>query len=160
MGAIKAIDTLAGKIDESQMIAMNAVGNESGDYAKAASLFFQRQNGGKATAVVSESLVSQTLRLTGQHLRLVGISLLLAIVVGVPLGIVASKPGFLSSTVLGTAGGYPDDSPRSLCWSLLVPISFFGITEKTAIAALFLYSLLPIVRNTAVGISRRSHAGD
>src|SRR5262249_17960971 len=36
--------------------------------------------------------------------------------------------------------------------ALLVPIPFFGITDKTAIAALFLYSLLPIVRNTATGL--------
>jgi osmoprotectant transport system permease protein len=151
-GAIKAIDSLSGKIDESHMIAMNAVGGKDGEYGKAASLFFAAQNGGKATTIVEESLVAQTVRLTKQHLELVGISLLLAILVGIPLGIVASKPGFVGASVLGTAGVI-QTIPSLALLSLLVPISFFGITERTAIAALFLYSLLPIVRNTAIGIS-------
>ncbi len=150
--AIKAIASLAGKIDEAHMIAMNAVGGESADYAKAASLFFAKPNQKSVPSVAEESLVAQTIRLTEKHLELVGISLLLAILVGIPLGIVASKPGALSSVVLGTAGVI-QTIPSLALLSLLVPIAFFGISERTAIAALFLYSLLPIVRNTAVGIS-------
>jgi osmoprotectant transport system permease protein len=151
-GAIKAIAGLAGKIDESHMIAMNAVGGDQGNYAQAAGLFFQSQKSGSSTEPVQESLVDQTLRLTKQHLQLVGISLLLAILVGIPLGIAASKPGLVSTSVLGISGVI-QTIPSLALLSLLVPISFFGITERTAIAALFLYSLLPIVRNTAVGIS-------
>jgi osmoprotectant transport system permease protein len=151
-GAVKAINSLAGKIDENKMIEMNGIAGKDGAYAKAASTFFAGANGSAGAPIEEESLTAQTLRLTKQHLELVGVSLLLAMVVGIPLGIAAAKPGFASGTILGTAGVI-QTIPSLALLSLLVPIPFFGISEKTAITALFLYSLLPIIRNTAVGIS-------
>jgi osmoprotectant transport system permease protein len=81
----------------------------------------------------------------------VGISLLLAIIAGIPLGIVASRPGPLGSAILGITG-IVQTIPSLALLALLVPIPFLGISAATAIVALFLYSLLPIVRNTATGL--------
>ncbi|MCW3099841.1 MAG: Substrate-binding region of ABC-type glycine betaine transport system [Chthonomonadaceae bacterium] len=149
--AVDALKTLEGTISEDKMIAMNAEAKKTKDYNKAAALYFAGSPGGAAGALESSSAASTILTLIGQHLTLVGISLALAILVGVPLGIVASRPGGVSQTILGIVG-IIQTIPSLALLALLVPIPFFGISWKTAIAALFLYSLLPIVRNTATGL--------
>lgn len=149
-GAVAALGKLAGTIDEPTMISMNAAASESKDYAAAAALYFEARTG-KHVEIARESLAAKLLRLTAQHLELVGISLLLAIVVGIPLGIVAARPGPLSSLILGVSGVI-QTIPSLALLALLVPIHGLGISVRTAILALFLYSLLPIVRNTATGL--------
>lgn len=151
--AIAAFEGLKGTIDEPLMIEMNARASETKDYAKAAGLYFERK--GRASAgggVRTESLPAKIVRLTGQHLALVGASLGLALVVGLPLGIVASRRGFLSGFILSGVG-LLQTIPSLALLALLVPVPFFGISWRTAVAALFLYSLLPIVRNTAAGLA-------
>ncbi|MBX6326154.1 MAG: ABC transporter permease, partial [Chthoniobacterales bacterium] len=86
-----------------------------------------------------------------RHLQLTGLSLLLAVILGVPLGIVASRGGPLGHGILAFAG-IVQTIPSLALLALLVPLPFFGISARTAIAALFLYGLLPIVRNTASGL--------
>src|SRR5439155_19430379 len=86
-----------------------------------------------------------------RHLQLAGFSLLLAVIVGIPLGIFASRGGALGHGILGFAG-VMQTIPSLALLALLVPLPFFGISARTAIAALFLYGLLPIVRNTASGL--------
>src|SRR4029077_9223845 len=71
--------------------------------------------------------------------------------VGIPLGIRASRPGPVSNFILATSGVI-QTIPSLALLALLVPLPFFGISPVTAIFALFLYSLLPIVRNTATGL--------
>ena len=88
---------------------------------------------------------------TAQHLTLVGISLAVAIVAGIPLGIVASRPGALGHFILGSAS-MVQTIPALALLALLVPVPGLGISPTTAIVALFLYSLLPIIRNTAAGL--------
>jgi osmoprotectant transport system permease protein len=95
--------------------------------------------------------LEQILPLLGQHLALVGISLLAAVLVGVPLGIWAARPGMASGIILSVTG-LVQTIPSLALFGLLVPIGFFGIGLRTAVFALFLYSLLPIVRNTATGL--------
>ena len=151
--AISAFDRLGGTIDEELMIEMNARASDTKNYAKAAGIYFDRK--GRANAgggVKTESLSAKILRLTGQHLALVGASLGLALIVGLPLGIVASRRGPLSSLILSFVG-LVQTIPSLALLALLVPVPFFGISWRTAVAALFLYSLLPIVRNTAAGLS-------
>ena len=77
--------------------------------------------------------------------------MVLAIVAGIPLGIRASRPGAVSDFILA-ASGMIQTIPSLALLALLVPLPFFGISPATAIFALFLYSLLPIVRNTASGL--------
>jgi osmoprotectant transport system permease protein len=144
----ETLNRLGGTIDETRMIALNEEANRTKDYAAAAAHYFTPN----APAVPTTDPNAQLPRLLGQHLTLVGISLLLAILVGVPLGIAASRGGAGGHAILGITGVI-QTIPSLALLALLVAIPFFGISIRTAIAALFLYSLLPIVRNTAAGIA-------
>jgi osmoprotectant transport system permease protein len=148
--AVQALDKMEGTINDNLMIAMNAQAGKDKNYAGAAELYF-KSLGQKNVQVEREDRVATTLRLTGQHLILVGISLGLSILVGIPLGIVASKPGGASWLILSLCGVI-QTIPSLALLALLVPIKGLGIGMQTAIVALFLYSLLPIVRNTAAGL--------
>jgi osmoprotectant transport system permease protein len=148
--AVAALDKMAGTIDDPLMISMNVKAGKTKDYGQAALMYF-KAHGQKNATITKTSLVARTLRLTGQHLILVGISLGLAILVGIPLGIRAAKAGFESSAILSVAGVL-QTIPSLALLALLVPLPHFGIGPQTAIAALFLYSLLPIIRNTAAGL--------
>ena len=148
--AVAALNSMTGTIPDPLMIAMNFNATSSKDYSKAAEMYFQSL-GQKNVHIVSESIAVKILRLTGQHLVLVATSLALAILVGLPLGIRASRPDRLSAFILGGAGVI-QTIPSLALLGLLVPIPGFGIGPQTAIFALFLYSLLPIIRNTATGL--------
>jgi osmoprotectant transport system permease protein len=87
--------------------------------------------------------------LTGQHLFLVLVSLALSVGVGVPLGIFAARRRRLAQPILSTVG-IIQTIPSLALLAFLIPVLSIG--DKPAIAALFLYSLLPIVRNTYTGI--------
>lgn len=84
-----------------------------------------------------------------QHIELVFWSMSLAIAVGVPLGILVTRFTGLKKAILGGAS-ILQTIPSLALLGFMIP--FFGIGPETAIAALFLYSLLPIIRNTSTGI--------
>jgi osmoprotectant transport system permease protein len=150
--ALDAMRKLEGRITDEQMRKLNAEVNKSGDHTAVATKYLLDQNLlAPATKIETESTASKITRYTLVHLKLVGLSLLFALLVGVPLGIAASRPGPLSTVILSTVGVI-QTVPSLALLGLLVPISFLGISMWTAIVALFLYSLLPIVRNTATGI--------
>lgn len=91
-------------------------------------------------------------QLTLEHLFLVGISTGVAIAVGVPLGIVLTRRPGLGTPVLGLANIF-QTIPSLALFGVLIPIPFIGgIGARTAIVALVLYALLPIIRNTYAGI--------
>jgi osmoprotectant transport system permease protein len=146
---IAALRSLEGKINESKMIRLNAEAERTKNYAQAASLYFDQD--AAAESPLGESFAHKLARWTGRHLELAGISLLLSIIIGVPLGIVASRGGLVGHVILGFTG-IVQTIPSLALLALLVPVPFFGISIRTAIAALFLYGLLPIVRNTATGL--------
>lgn len=148
--AIGSLQKIAGSLDESRMIRLNAEAERTKDYARAAELYF-RERGESFVSRGSESLAHKLGRWTARHLQLAGISLLLSVIVGVPLGIVASRRGALGHAILAFTGAV-QTIPSLALLALLVPVPFFGISARTAIAALFLYGLLPIVRNTATGL--------
>jgi osmoprotectant transport system permease protein len=94
----------------------------------------------------------QVLELTLEHLWLVGVSTLLAVLVGVPLGIVISHRHSLSKPVLGIAN-IIQTIPSLALFGFLLPVPWLGArSDRLAILALALYALLPIVRNTYTGI--------
>ena len=101
----------------------------------------RRFTSAKNQNLLSGELAGKIGRWTWRHLELVGASLLLAIVAGIPLGIRASRPGPVSDFIL-SASGMIQTIPSLALLALLVPIPFFGISPVTAIFALFLYSLL------------------
>jgi osmoprotectant transport system permease protein len=146
---VTVLRKLEGTLNETRMVQLNAEAERTRDYGKGASLYFQ--DGLGSTFVASESFWHKLARWTLRHLELAGFSLLLAVIVGIPLGILASRGGPSGHAILGFAS-VVQTIPSLALLALLVPLPFFGISARTAIAALFLYGLLPIVRNTASGL--------
>lgn len=147
--AVASVSRFEGQISGNQMIRMNAavkIGRE--DDAFVASRFLQEQFGIEAQSY-SETIWDRLYLHTADHLYLVGISLALAIFIAIPLGILAVKVKALETLLLGLVG-ILQTIPSLALLVFMIPI--FGIGAFPAIAALFLYSLLPIVRNTHSGI--------
>ena len=102
----------------------------------------------------------EVLELVGEHLFLVAISTGMAVMIGVPLGILLTRKPALSKPVLGFAN-IMQTVPSLALFGFLIPLNVYlfevkilgGIGPRTAIVALVLYSLLPIIRNTFTGIS-------
>lgn len=94
----------------------------------------------------------QILTLTLEHLWLVGIAIAIAVIVGVPLGILVSRRAWLRKPVLGGTNVL-QTVPSLALFGFLLPAPWLGErSDRLAIAALVLYALLPIVRNTYTGI--------
>src|SRR5271157_3291185 len=94
--------------------------------------------------------------LSVEHLWLVGISMLLAIAIGVPLGILLTRRPRWKALVLGSTN-VVQTIPSLALFGLLLPLPWLGArADRLAIVALALYALLPVVRNTYVGIARIS----
>lgn len=97
---------------------------------------------------------AEIIQRTTQHLILVGIALSLAVLIGIPLGIILTRKPKLNQLILGTANTI-QTIPSLALFGFLIPIPIIGgIGDRAAIVAITLYSLLPIIRNTVVGISQ------
>ena len=95
----------------------------------------------------------EVLGLVGQHLYLVAISTGAAIVIGVPLGVLLTRRPAWRGPVLGVANVF-QTVPSLALFGFLIPLPFIGgIGATTAIVALVLYALLPIIRNTYEGVA-------
>ena len=95
---------------------------------------------------------SELLTLLSQHLVLVLTSTLIAVVIGIPTGILLTRNRFLRTPVLGLAN-IMQTIPSLALFGFLIPLSFIGgIGARTATVALVVYALLPIIRNTVTGI--------
>lgn len=89
-------------------------------------------------------------KLTGEHMKITGVAVFLAILVGVPLGIYITKNKKVTNVILSTANIF-QTLPSLALFGLIIPI--MGIGFKPAIFVLFLYALLPIIKNTYIGIN-------
>jgi len=95
----------------------------------------------------------EILQATLEHVWLVGATMLLAVAIGVPLGIVVARKPWLSNPILGTAN-VAETIPSLALFGFLMPVPWLGArSDRLAITALTLYALLPIIRNTAAGIT-------
>jgi osmoprotectant transport system permease protein len=95
---------------------------------------------------------AEVLELTLEHLWLVGISTLLAVLVGIPLGILITRWPALNKPVLGGAN-IIQTIPSLALFGFLLPAPWIGArADRLAILALALYALLPLIRNTYAGI--------
>lgn len=102
--------------------------------------------------VVRPGLASDILELTWQHLALVLTSMGIAIAIGLPLGILLTRRAQWRTPVLGFAN-ILQTIPSLALFGFLIPLPLLGgIGPRTAIVALVAYALLPILRNTLVGI--------
>jgi osmoprotectant transport system permease protein len=141
---------LEGTIDEETMIGLNArVAAGEGSPVRVAADFLGEKTG-MHVEVVDEEMWQRVWQRTWQHLLLVSVSLALAIVVAVPLGVLSAYRPRLGLVVLGAVGIIQTIPALALLVLLLVLMRRIG--PEPAIAALFLYSLLPIVRNTSAGL--------
>jgi osmoprotectant transport system permease protein len=94
----------------------------------------------------------QILQLTLEHLWLVGISMLIAVAIGLPLGILLTRRRALSKAVIGGAN-IVQTIPSLALFGFLLPAPWLGErADRLAITALTLYALLPVIRNTYTGI--------
>ncbi|MDD9936531.1 MAG: ABC transporter permease subunit [Myxococcales bacterium] len=149
-GAIERLERLAGAIDEPTMRKLNArVKVDSESESAVAASFLKTALDVEAPATTStrgDRLLEHTL----DHLVLVAISLGAAILLAIPLGVLAARRRRLGAAILGAAGVLQTIPSLAL---LVFMIPLFGIGAPPAICALFLYSLLPIIRNTHAGLT-------
>lgn len=87
---------------------------------------------------------------TGQHIYISAVALALGIIVAVPLGMLLTRAPKISGVVIGLAS-VMQTIPALALLAIMIPI--FGIGSTPAIVALFIYSLLPILRNTYLGLT-------
>lgn len=135
-----------GWIDNATMARLNAAADLDGQsFSEVAARFLGRDAGSAGADGHGADLG----RVTLEHLVLVGVSVLVAIAVGVPLGIVAARRRLLGQLELASVGVL-QTIPALALLTFMIPM--FGIGRLPALIALCLYALLPIVRNTYAGL--------
>lgn len=97
-------------------------------------------------------MTDEVVRATLEHLVLVCASVGIATAIGVPLGVALTRRPSWQRPVLGAAN-VVQTIPSLALFGLLIPLPMFGIGTRTALVALTLYALLPILRNTVTGIA-------
>jgi osmoprotectant transport system permease protein len=96
---------------------------------------------------------SEVLQATLEHVWLVAATMLLSIAIGVPLGILVARRPWLSKPILGSAN-VAETIPSLALLGFFLTVPWLGArADRLTIAALTLYALLPIIRNTATGIA-------
>ncbi|MGA8224482.1 MAG: ABC transporter permease [Candidatus Acidiferrales bacterium] len=95
----------------------------------------------------------EILQATAEHIWLVGVTMLLSVAIGVPLGVLVTRRPWLSKPILGGAN-IAETIPSLALFGFLLPVPWLGDrADRLAVVALTLYALLPIIRNTAAGIA-------
>ena len=156
---------LTHRIDAARMIALNAAAElERKSFAAVAAEFIGTAAASGATSNattgaanapgggwVARLVADDFWRLAGEHVFLVAVSLALATLLGVPLGLWAQRRPAIGQVILATAGVLQTIPSLALLAFLIALMGTIGTVP--AIAALFLYALLPIVRNTHAGLA-------
>lgn len=159
-GVAWVLALLAGRIDDATMRRLNAeVELRRHSAASVATRFLgdlglvRRQTTAAPRRTGLLALLWQrrwrTLQLTGQHLLLTGVAVLGACLFGIPLALLVSRRRRSATLTIGAAGVL-QTIPSIALLAFMLPL--FGIGARPAIVALFLYGLLPIVRNTVAGL--------
>src|SRR4029077_6999044 len=110
-----------------KMTQLNAEAERTKNYSRAASLYFGSD--APSSRLGDENFPKKLMRWTSRHLQLVGMSLFLSILIGLPLGIIASRGGLTGQVILGFAG-IVQTIPSLALLALLVPLPFFGISVR------------------------------
>jgi len=149
--ALRAVLRLQDQISAADMTKMNAQAKRRSDRIPEAQISadFLSQKLGITTVVRVESVPMQILARTREHLYLVVVSLTLALMVALPLGVLGARWPTFGQAILAAAGVIQTIPSLAL---LVFFIPFLGLGALPAIVALFLYSLLPIMRNTYAGL--------
>jgi osmoprotectant transport system permease protein len=151
--AWRALQALEGRVNTQDMIAMNAAAELQGQsFSAIAHTFLARGtvNSTKHSGLFAKLFADDTWRLTRQHVLLVVLSVGLATCIGIPLGVVAASLPALRQIVMSIVGVL-QTIPSLALLAMLIPI-LGTIGTLPALIALFLYALLPIVRNTCTAM--------
>ena len=148
-----ALSSLHGALDERRMIALNAEAELNGkSFSEVAKGFLGgRQTNARGDGFLARLFAPDFGRLLFEHVMLVAISLFVAIAIGIPLGIVAYRVPAARQGILAVVGVI-QTVPSLALFAFLIPL-FGKIGTIPALTALFLYALLPIVRNTYSGLT-------
>lgn len=151
----QAIGALAGRIQRDDMIAMNAAVELEGKSFSQVARQFQAGHGDVSAATPTRGFFTQLTdglwRLTQRHLALVGISTGVAVLLGVPLGLMAARRP-IKQPILAMVGVLQTIPSLALLAMLIPVVGSIGVVP--ALIALAVYALLPIVRNTIVGLEQ------
>jgi len=152
--AWRALQTLEGRIDAKRMIEMNGDAElRSRSFADIARAFVTPSAGGGARAGWWQRLTADDLgRLTREHLTLVAVSVLVAVLIGVPLGTAAAAWPRVEQPVMAVVGVL-QTVPSLALFAFLIPL-LGRIGTGPALVALTLYALLPVVRNVTTGLQQ------
>jgi osmoprotectant transport system permease protein len=156
--AVASLLRLEGQLSEDRMVELNGQVESRGKTESEAAADCLESELQVVADVREPTRVMRIVSRTLEHLDLVRQSLLPAILFGVPLGVIASKSRWLGQLVLAGTG-IVQTIPALALLVLLMPLASVigvdsvGTGSRTAILALFLYSLLPIVRNTYMGLT-------
>ena len=152
--AWQALQHLQGRIGEHDMVALNAAAElEHQSFDVIARTWLHPSAAHSAGADLWDKLFDASLwRLTRQHVLLVLLSVLAAVIVGIPLGMLAAGVPRLNQPVMAVVGVL-QTIPSLALLAMLIPL-LGRIGAAPALIALFLYALLPIVRNTCTGIEQ------
>ncbi len=143
------LETLSGTIDDQRMQAMNAdVVFKGMSFGEVAQGFLASR--GVVSEVRGQSLWESLLRNTLRHLQLTGIALGFAILIGMSLSLMVYRSERTSAVIIYVSG-LMQTIPSIALLALMIPV--FGIGVVPAIVALFLYSLLPILRNAITALA-------
>ncbi|HZF55804.1 MAG TPA: glycine betaine ABC transporter substrate-binding protein [Polyangiaceae bacterium] len=141
---------LEGKINEATMIGLNARAKlDKIPEPRVAADFLATSLGVRSAIKEEGGRAQRILARTVEHLSLVSVSLFAAILAAIPLGVLAARRPRAGQVILAVVG-LVQTIPSLALLVFMIPI--LGIGGAPAVAALFLYSLLPIVRNTYTGI--------
>ncbi len=152
------IAQLESQITAEDILQLNAAVESGVVREPQAAADFLREQFSLNIQVVDPSVASQIWQRTLEHCDLVRRSLIPAIFIAVPLGILAARHPSLGQVILGVVGIIQTIPALALLVLLIAPVAYLGLGtlgagSATAVVALFLYSLLPIVRNTATGLT-------
>lgn len=149
------LDKLAGKISETSMIEMNRRGKIDKTPPNQIAADFLRQSLAENVEIFHTTVAQRMVRTTLAHLRLVGVSMFFAIFMAVPLGVLVAKRQRLRGLVIAIVSTIQTIPALALLVLMIKPLGMLGLSgigDTPAMIALFLYSLLPILRNTLTGI--------
>lgn len=147
---VEAVRGLGGRIDARLMASLNARAKLDGVPANEIAADFLKRHMGMTVETTSHGWWRQLWQNTIDHLVLVGLSLGAAVVIALPLGVVAARRPRFGQVVLAVVG-IIQTIPSLALFVFMIPL--LGIGGPPAVVALFLYSLLPIVRNTYAGLT-------
>ena len=149
-GVVMAIKKLEGNIPEQEMVRMNSRVKLEGASESESAAEFLFKNFGISSNQQQRSWWENFFKNTYEHLKLVAISLSAALFVALPLGIISARRRNIGQVILSVVG-IIQTIPSLALFVFMIPL--VGIGGPPAMLALFLYSLLPIVRNTHAGLT-------